>query len=270
MGDDLPALVQLMSSLASDGFSRAALGAVVFMLLSGVAGAVVGLTLAVAVAGPALRWSFGRAGVWGCLATIVLTVGGGLGFGWAGAWVGGGRAVTGLIEDHLVIEELALRALVTSASEGNPSLSTDELADRLAAAFETGDGVVQEIVADVRAELREADPGGDLEVLLPRQAFEDAIATMRDRGLADPEMLARVWAAGGFVAAMDSGDPTLHGYVTEVLDVTAPMRAEIQRLVSAAVWPSAVPGPVTGVLLPLFFIVLIAVLGRWWREPTAG
>jgi len=268
MSDDLPALLHLLSSLADDGFARALVGVVAFTVLSGLAGAVIGLVLGTTVGTPALRWGLGRAGVWGCLATVLLVAGGALGCSWAGVWIAGGRAVGGLVENRLLVEELSLRALVTSASPGETDATPDEVAERLAAAFESGDGVIQELLNDIDAELRSADPDGELEELVPRQALEDALERVRDQELADPELLARVWAAGGFLSARDSRDPELAAYVERLLETTAPMRREIVRLVDAAVWSSAIPGALAGVLAPLFLVVLIAVLGRWWLRPS--
>ena len=268
MGDDLPAMMQLLSSLADGGFARTVLGALAFTVLSGFAGIAVGLVLGTTVATPALRWGFGRAGVWGCVATVLMVVGGLAGFLWAGAWIGGGRAVVNLIEDRLLVEELALRALVTSASSGDADLSTEELAARLATAFETGDGAIQEILDEIDAELRSEDPDGDLQALVPRRAIEEALVSVRDRGLADPGMLARVWSSGGFVAARDSGNAELAAFVDRLLGTTASMRAEIARLVHASVWPTALPGALAGVLAPLSLVVLVAAFGRWWRRST--
>ncbi len=270
MSNDLPALLQLLSSLADGGFARALAGVVAFTVLSGFAGAVIGLVLGTVVATPSLRWGLGRAGIWGCLATALVVVGGVLGCSWAGVWIGGGRAVGTLVEDRLLIEELALRALVTSASPGAAHAGPDQIADDLSVAFETGDGVIREILADIDAELRSADPDGDLEELVPRQALENALETVRDEGLADPDLLARVWLSGGLVAARDSRDPELAGYVRRLLEATAPMRREAVRLVDAAVWSSAIPAALAGVLAPLFLVVLIAMLGRWWRRSTVA
>jgi hypothetical protein len=267
MSDDLPAFIQLLSSFADDGFTRTILGALTVTVLTGFAGAVVGLVLGTVVATPALRWGVGRAGVWGCLATALLVIGGILGFSWAGAWIGGGRAIAHLVEERLVVEELALRALVTSATAGDTDLDVDGLADRLSEAFESGDGVVQEILTEIDAELRSADPDGELDALVPRQAIEDALDRVREQGLADPDRLARAWRAGGLAAARDSRDPDLAAYADQLLETTAPMRAEIVRLVDAVVWPSALPGALAGVLTPLFLVLVVAALGRWWRRP---
>ena len=267
MSDDLPALLHLIASVSDDGFARALVGVVAFTLLSGTAGAVIGLVLGTAVATPALRWGLGRAGVWGCLASALLVVGGVLGGSWAGVWIGGGRAVGTLVENRLLIEELALRALVTSASSGDANAGPDEVAEGLSAAFETGDDVIREILDDIDAELRSADPGGELEAIVPRQALEAALERVHEQELADPGLLARVWFSGGFLAARDSRDPELADYVTRLLEATAPMRHETVRLVDAAVWSSAIPAALAGVLAPLSLVLLIAVLGRWWRRP---
>jgi hypothetical protein len=266
MGDDLPAFIELVYSLAGNDFARTVLEALGLTLMCAFAGGVTGLVLSVAVAGPALRWGLGRAGVWGCLAAVLLIVSGLLGFGWAGAWIGGGRAIVDLIDDRLVVEELALRAVVSSVSEGE-SLSVDELEMRLSAAFESSDQVIDEIVNDVRAELRAADPDLELDGLVPQGLLEEAVARVRAEGLAEPSMLARVWAVGGFRDARSHDDPEVRSYAARLLETTAPMRSEVGRMVHATVWPSALPGPVFGILLPLGLILLIAVFGRWWRTP---
>jgi hypothetical protein len=219
---------------------------------------------------PALDWGFGRPvrGL-GCFATVLLVVGSGIGWCWAGAWIAGSRAARTLIQDQLVLEDLALRGLVAVAGEGDMTLAQDELTEQLGLAMDTAEGELRALIEEATAELElETSDSEELRQLFSSEHFDAVLDDLESRELMVPDRLAAVWAGGGFRQARDGRDAELATYADEVLATTESLRAESSRLISAVAWSSALPGPLVGFVLPLVLILGVAGLAHWLRSAT--
>jgi len=238
-----------------------------------VLGVVVGLGLYLAAIRPLVRWSRARTDALGCLAAGFLVLGGLLGGGWCGLFIGGDQCLRQTIDDGYLLEELALKSVVELATHGHPPDNPQELAAELGNLLDSAEGSLDHLIQTVLDEIDDEHPDLEVRELLPPEIFSDLDSTLDQTGFADPENLARLYAVGGVRAALTSDDHELLAAAQRLVDSTAMVRRHVILAIDATFIPLAVLGPIVGFGGSLILIFTAVLITRLFREgdpaPTA-
>ncbi len=224
-------------------------------LVAGLATAVVGWLLYLFTAGPLLRrgWQTGR--LIGCSAATVVLLCAGAGGGWAGMWLGAGRALETAIEERYVVERTAAAtflAFTLEAGELPQSLDPDAT-ERLLAGAQTRSAESWASFR-ARAEATASEAGVDRPGWLRADLLVRALEGLGGDGA--PDLL----GLHGVLSIPESGpggDP---------LPQTAELRRQAAQLLWGTVYIQVATGVGFGLVLPLAGLALLGALGILIRK----
>jgi hypothetical protein len=231
-------------------------------------GAALGFAAGWLGARPMLRWGMGQADLAGCLAIGVLVSLGGLGGLWSG--IGGGAAWCAheAINERLLLEDLAITAVVQVATEGRPSADVEENERAIEALLATAGGSLEDLLGTIEAEILAEEPTADVPEFLTPDIVPKLMKVLEDHALFDPGAMATIYAADGLNAAR-AGDPEVAAYADRLVEAFEPVRREAWLGILTAVVSNAVITMLVVIPVPLILVGCIAAIARLIRRPNA-
>jgi hypothetical protein len=229
---------------------RVAFFALAGTALVGVATSFLGWLLYLVAVGPLLRraWCTGR--LIGCLAATSVVLLAGIGGGWAGLWLGAGRAIEEAIEQRYVVERIAAATfLAFTLNEGEYTQGIDPNAVRTL--LDRAQRRSAQAWAAFRALAEEAAAGAGVEQPGWLNAELIVGAVERLGGGSTPDLVALHGVLSTEQEA-DGGDS---------LPQTAGIRRHAVNLLRGTVYPQVAAGVGIGLVLPLAGLALFGLLG---------
>ena len=227
-------------------------------LVVGVAAAFLAEALYLIAAGPLLRkgWKTGR--LLGCFAAAVVAFLAAAGGGWAGLWLGAGRALEQAIEEEFLVERIAAATfLAFSLDEGENPQGVDP--DAVEELLERAQRRSTESWGDfrARAEAAAAEAGLEEPGWLRADLLVDTVERLGGGGV--PSLVALHEVLSG-PAVADGADP---------LPQTAGIRKRAVSAIRANVYPQAAASLGIGLGMPLIGLVLFGLLGCFVNRGSA-
>lgn len=217
------------------------------------------------VARPLLRWGIGESGVLVGVAVVLLAVCGAVGGLWGGMWAGTAACVEVAVDEHYLLEDVALHGLLAAAWQGTPSDDSDLNAERLREALEEAGGSLQYLLENVEFDL-EIDGVKQLPDFVSPDIVPQLVAKLEDHRLFEPEALAEIAAYGGFHQAISDRSGDHYEYAEMILETTEPLRRDVSTAMIAAAAVNAVVAIPFSLCVPMFLIATVAVIGRLIRR----
>jgi len=197
----------------------------------------------------------------------VLVFAGAVGGLWAGGWCGGTVCASTAIGERYVLEDLALKGLMTVATEGRPTGDPARDGRALRELVEEAGGSLRGVLEDVEDEVRVDTQDVQLPEFLSPEAVSQLIDDIDTNELFEPEAMATIASRTGFAGAVSGSDAQLAAYAERLLELSEPVRREVLHGLYVAAISNAIATPLVALGGPFFLLFLIAGVSRLVRSP---